>query len=59
MAADKEALHKLRLAMLVNGVDLNARCGGVLSATHGEEEITQTVAAFRDSLALLRREGGI
>ena len=58
MAADKEALHKLRLAMLVNGVDLNLRCGGVLSASHGEEEIKQTVAAFRDSLAMLRREGG-
>ena len=58
-AADKEALHKLRLAMLVNGVDLNSRCGGVLSATHGAEEITQTIAALRNSIAMLRREGGL
>ena len=59
MAADKEALHRLRLAMLVNGVDLNSRCGGILSATHGEQEIAQTVAALSGSLALLRREGGL
>ncbi len=58
-AVDKEALHKLRLAMLVNGVDLNPRCGGVLSATHGAAEIAQTVAALRDSLAMLKREGGL
>ena len=58
-AADKEVLHKLRLAMLVNGIDLNSRCGGVLSATHGVEEITQTIAALRNSIAMLRREGGL
>ena len=58
-ASDGEALHKLRLAMLVNGVDLNPRCGGVLSATHGEAELEQTVAALRDSLAMIRRDGGI
>lgn len=58
-ASDGEALHKLRLALLVNGVDLNPRCGGVLSATHGEAELEQTIAALRDSLAMLRREGGI
>ncbi len=55
--ADKEALHKLRLAMLVNGVDLNSRCGGVLSATHGEADLEQTIVALRASLAMLRREG--
>ena len=58
-ASDGEALHKLRLAMLINGVDLNPRCGGVLSATHGEEEIAQTIVALRDSIAILRREGGL
>ena len=58
-AADTEALRKLRLAMLVNGVDLNPRCGGVLSASHGAQDIAQTIAAFRDSLAMLRREGGV
>ena len=45
--------------MLVNGIDMNPRCGGVLSTTHGADDIAQTVAALRDSLAMLRREGGL
>lgn len=55
----KELIRKLRLAMLVNGVDLNPLCGGLLSATHGPAEIDQTVAAFGESLAMLRRAGDI
>ncbi len=47
---------KLRLALLVNGVDVNGRIGGFLSATHGEAEIADTVAAFRESLRMLRHE---
>ncbi len=50
-------VHKLRLAMLLGGVDLNGWPGGLVSATHGEEEIEATVGAFRDALGLLRREG--
>jgi len=38
---------------------LNPRCGGVLSAAHGEKELEQTVAALRCSLAMLKREGGL
>ena len=52
-------LRKLRLAMLVNGVDLHGRAGGNLSAVHGEDELSQTVEAFRASLAMLRREGEV
>jgi glutamate-1-semialdehyde 2,1-aminomutase len=48
---------KLRLAMLVNGVDVNGRPGGIISATHGEAELAHTVDAFRESLAMLRAEG--
>ena len=55
----KELIRKLRLAMLVNGVDLNPGCGGLLSATHGTAEIEATVAAFAESIAMLRRAGDI
>lgn len=55
----KELIRQLRLAMLVNGVDLNPGCGGLLSATHGPAEIDQTVTAFGEALGMLRRAGEI
>lgn len=55
----KELIRKLRLAMLVNGVDLNPGCGGLLSATHGPAEVEATAAAFAESLAMLRRAGDL
>lgn len=55
----KELIRQLRLAMLVNGVDLNPGCGGLLSSTHGPAEIETTIAAFTESLAMLRRAGEI
>lgn len=55
----KELVRRLRLAMLVNGIDLNPGCGGLLSATHGPAEVDATVAAFAESLAMLRRAGDV
>jgi glutamate-1-semialdehyde 2,1-aminomutase len=53
------AVHKFRLAMMVNGVDFNGSPGGLTSATHGEAELEDTVAAMRKSLRMLRQEGEI
>ena len=47
----------LRLAMLVNGVDLSGWPGGLLSAAHAPDDIAGTVAAFDESLDMLKREG--
>ena len=52
----KRMLEKLRLAMLVNGVDLKGWRGAIVSAKHGEDLIERTTAAWRESLALLKRE---
>ena len=49
--------HKLRLAMLVNGVDLNPRLGGFLSVTHEPEDVAHAVGAFAESIRMLKREG--
>jgi glutamate-1-semialdehyde 2,1-aminomutase len=49
--------HKLRLAMLVQGVDLNLRLGGFLSSTHQPSDIGDTVAAFQAAIRMVRREG--
>jgi glutamate-1-semialdehyde 2,1-aminomutase len=50
-------VHKMRLGMMVHGVDLSGHPGGVVSATHGEAELEDTVAAMRQTVRMLRAEG--
>ena len=52
-------VHKLRLAMMVNGVDLSGSPGGLCSATHGEAELEATLEAIGKSVRMLRQEGEI
>src|SRR5215831_15837215 len=61
LAGNRQAgiVHKLRLAMMVNGVDLSGSPGGLVSATHGEAEIEDTVTALRKSVRMLKQEGEI
>ena len=49
--------RKLHLAMLVNGVDLSGWPGGLLSSSHGAEDVAATAQAFRESLRMLKNEG--
>jgi glutamate-1-semialdehyde 2,1-aminomutase len=53
----KRLSARLRLAMLVHGVDTNGRIGGFLSATHTDDDIAETAAALRSAIAMLRAEG--
>ncbi len=50
-------VNRMRLAMLVNGVDLNPRLGGFTSCTHTAQDVTDTVNAFRESIRMLKAEG--
>ncbi len=50
---------KVRMGLLVNGVDVNTGPSGTISATHGEEEMALTVDAFRATIRALKREGAI
>jgi glutamate-1-semialdehyde 2,1-aminomutase len=50
---------QVRLGLLVNGVDVNSGPSGVISATHGDEEMAATVDAFRTTIRALRREGAL
>jgi glutamate-1-semialdehyde 2,1-aminomutase len=52
-------IHRLRVAMLVGGVDLNNWPGAFLSAAHTQADLDQTVDAFREALHLLQREGDL
>jgi glutamate-1-semialdehyde 2,1-aminomutase len=54
---DPRLNNRMRLAMLVNGVDLNPRLGGFTSATHTAADVAETVAAFTEALAMLKVEG--
>ena len=55
----KRLIERLRLALLLEGVDMNSRIGGVVSATHGPAEVVDTARAFRAALGMLRAEGEI
>jgi glutamate-1-semialdehyde 2,1-aminomutase len=48
---------KLRMAMLLNGVDITGWPGGTVCAAHGEVDLEATVDAFREALVMLKREG--
>lgn len=53
----KPLVAKLRLALLANGVDVGARLNGFVSASHGEKELDDTLAAFSAAIKLLKAEG--
>ncbi len=49
--------NRMRIALLVNGVDTNPRIGGLLSASHTAQDVSETVAAWREALKMLKAEG--
>ena len=52
-------IDKLRLALLINGVDLSNKAGGSVSAVHSAQDIDATVAAFRAAVRSMKDEGDI
>jgi glutamate-1-semialdehyde 2,1-aminomutase len=61
LAGNRQAgvVHKLRLAMMTAGVDFNGSPGGIVSATHGEAELDDTLKVLRNSVRMLKQEGEI
>jgi glutamate-1-semialdehyde 2,1-aminomutase len=53
------AAQKLRIALMVEGVDISGKPGGLTSVAHGDAEIDFTVGAFDRTLQALRDEGEI
>ncbi|MCB1549060.1 MAG: aminotransferase class III-fold pyridoxal phosphate-dependent enzyme [Hyphomicrobiaceae bacterium] len=58
-AKNPNLIHRLRIAMLCNGADLNGSPGGLVSAVHGPAEVARTLEAFRTSVRWLKAEGDI
>ncbi|MBU2531884.1 MAG: aminotransferase class III-fold pyridoxal phosphate-dependent enzyme, partial [Alphaproteobacteria bacterium] len=51
--------EKLRLALLVHGVDIAGKPGGSVSAAHTDTDISDTATALRAAIRLLREDGGV
>ena len=51
-----DAVTKLRLAMLINGVEFNGFPGGTISSAHSKSDLEFTIDAFEESLHMLRAE---
>jgi len=54
-SSDSDLLMRLRCGLLLNGIDL-ASNGGMTTAAHTEEDVTETVAAFAQTLEWLKAE---
>ena len=52
-----ELVNKVRLGLLVNGVDIQGWPGGVTSAANTADDISVTADALRETIRMLRREG--
>lgn len=50
---------KLRLGMLVHGVDVAPWPGGATSAVHTDDDLEITTRAFRQTIRILKKEGDI
>ena len=53
---DKGLTNRMRLALLVHGVDANPRLGGFTSCTHTSTDVADAVAAYREAIRMLRAE---
>ena len=56
-SGDHPAAGLFRLALLVNGVDVNAKPGAIVSAAHSDDDIAETAEATRRALRMLKAEG--
>ena len=52
-------LEKMRLAMLVYGIDLKSWRGGIVSSAHTQADVDLTLEAWRRSLRALKEEGDL
>ena len=52
-------LAKMRLAMLVYGIDLKSWRGGIVSSAHTQADVDLTLAAWQKTLRMLKAEGDL
>jgi glutamate-1-semialdehyde 2,1-aminomutase len=57
--SNAETVTKFRLGLMVNGVDINGKLAGKVSAIHTEEDAAMTADAVRGALQMMRSEGAL
>lgn len=57
--AAKPLMMKLRLGMMIHGVEIFSWPGGPTSAVHTDDDLRQTADALRQTLRMLRAEGDL
>ena len=55
--SDQEVTTKFRLALMVNGIDINGKLAGKVSAVHSEADADRTADAVRGAIDMMRSEG--
>ena len=58
-AVDANMRLKLRICMLLHGVDIQGWPGAPVSAVHGDADLNRTIDAFRQTIEMLRQEGDL
>jgi hypothetical protein len=55
----RELLQRLRMALILEGVDIASRGTGFLSGMHQTDDVHYLIAAFEQALQRLRRDGAL
>ena len=55
--SDPETVSKFRLGLMINGVDINGKLAGKVSAVHTEADADRTADAVRGAIDMMRSEG--
>ena len=58
-AADHPAVPRLRLALMLGGVDLSGKIGAITSVVHNEDDIAATAEAMRGAIRMLKDESAL
>lgn len=57
--ADKDVLTRFRLALMVNGMDINGKLAGKISAVHGDDDLAMAADAVRAAVHMMKGEGAL
>jgi glutamate-1-semialdehyde 2,1-aminomutase len=58
-ARNADLTYRLRIGMIAHGVDIMGSPGGLVSATHGAEDVARTLEAFRATVRMMKAEGDV
>jgi hypothetical protein len=57
--ADKTMTTRFRLGLMVNGMDINGKLAGKVSAVHSDADLDKSAEAVRGAVRMLKSEGAL